>query len=229
VTHRLNKALCDAVARSFYSSSAGGALQPSPSAAAQRLPDRLASSSSDLTFQQVLDPDEPLIWLQVPVQNTSQHNRAEAQLAATLVAHCINSGLPTERVAIVTPFRRQVMLIRGLLEDLLPPGMAQPIVDTVERVQGLTVDVIVASLAATDPDYVVSVAGFLFSPNRLNVTISRARSKAILISSPNIFSVLPADLSAVQSRMQCQALLSRALAVFAALPGEVTAHVSGTP
>jgi len=58
-----------------------------------------------------------------------------------------------------------------------------PIIDTVERVQGLTVDLVIVSMCVSDVSYANSIAPFLLSPNRLNVALSRARTKAILVAS----------------------------------------------
>lgn len=209
VTHRLNQTLCDAIGQAFYASG-NVSLRPSAEAVGRRLPAHFAAMAPDTLYQDTLDPDEALIWLQVPGRTSTQHNLREAALAADLVAHLVGAGLPPDRVAVVTPFRRQVMRIRGLLEKLLPMGAPQPIVDTVERVQGLTVDVIVTSLVASEPDYVTAVARFLFSPNRLNVAISRARCKAIVLSAPEIFDVLPADFAALQALGRCKQLMQRA-------------------
>ena len=55
-----------------------------------------------------------------------------------------------------------------------------PIVDTVERVQGITVDIVIFSVCTTDLNTLKSKKDFIFSPNRINVAISRARVKAII-------------------------------------------------
>jgi len=86
----------------------------------------------------------------------------------------------------VTPFRRQAALIRNRRQAQLPAGARLPIIDTVERVQGLTVELVVVSLCASEPNYVASVLPFLCSPNRLNVAISRARTKVVLVASSTL-------------------------------------------
>ena len=66
-------------------------------------------------------------------------------------------------------------------------------VDTVERMQGQEREVILISLAVGDPDALSSRAAFFFSTNRLNVAMSRARSKVILVASEGAFRGLPMD------------------------------------
>jgi hypothetical protein len=66
----------------------------------------------------------------------------------------------------------------------------------------------------SQPDYVTSLANFLFSPNRLNVAVSRARRKAIVISSPYLFDVLPLELQGIMGRNLCKGLLGQGHNVF---------------
>ena len=65
--------------------------------------------------------------------------------------------------------------------------------DTVERVQGLTVDLVIFSLCTTDIEYASEVAAFLFSPNRLNVAVSRARTKVIIIACDQVGNAIPSE------------------------------------
>lgn len=88
-----------------------------------------------------------------------------------------------------------------------------PIVDTVERVQGLTVELVAVSLCASDRDYVRSLASFLLSPNRLNVAISRARTKVVLAASADIFNEVPEEYDSLLAQRTWRELLERASAV----------------
>jgi len=70
-----------------------------------------------------------------------------------------------------------------MLEDRLP------LVDTIERVQGAERDVIIFGVTSSDPDHLLSE--FLNSPNRLNVAMTRAKTKLIVIGSRAFFSIIP--------------------------------------
>ena len=59
---------------------------------------------------------------------------------------------------------------------------ALPLIDTVERLQGQDVDCIILSFASSDEDYINEIRDFIFNPNRLNVMISRAKTKVILFA-----------------------------------------------
>ena len=91
-----------------------------------------------------------------------------------------------KRIAVITPYRRQVRLIRSLLLAAEISAKEMPLVDTVERLQGQQVDMIILSFCSSDPGYINDVAGFLFDINRTNVMISRAKTKVVILASPNV-------------------------------------------
>jgi hypothetical protein len=99
-----------------------------------------------------------------------------------------------ERLGIVTPHRAQMSAVRNLLEDVA--GMeptSLPFVDTVDRFQGQERDLIIASYTVADRDFVASEAEFILDPRRFNVTLTRARSKFVMLISEAIVGHLPAD------------------------------------
>ena len=116
-------------------------------------------------------------------------NAEEANTAAELVKALYEQGLSHEDVAVVTPFRLQVRTIRECVSEALPPGSPLPLIDTVERLQGQDVECVIISFSVSDPSYLKSMKSFLFKPNRLNVMISRAKSKVILLASEAVMEV----------------------------------------
>ncbi|MBO2012585.1 hypothetical protein J4E00_26220 [Siccationidurans soli] len=67
-----------------------------------------------------------------------------------------------------------------------PKELAQIVVDTVERMQGQERDVISLSLTLGKFDSALQRASFFFLPNRLNVAITRARVKRIIVGSSHL-------------------------------------------
>lgn len=61
------------------------------------------------------------------------------------------------------------------------------VIDTVERLQGQQREIIIYSLCASDRKYAISRAQFLYSPNRLNVAITRSRTKLFVVGSKYFF------------------------------------------
>lgn len=109
-------------------------------------------------------------------------NPAEAKIASELALKWVKMGL---EVAIVTPFRKQVNSIHGVMSQLFAENEIEeiPIVDTVERLQGQSVDVIIISTAVSDMDYYDNMEAFILEPHRLNVMCSRAKDKVVFVKS----------------------------------------------
>lgn len=133
-------------------------------------------------YSQVLSPEIPFIFIPSPGNGSRNHNLNEAHLVAGIVQSAVDAGLPEREAGIVSPFRRQGKSIRSLLRDQNGIFSAQDIVaDTVERMQGQEKEMIIVSLCATQPQYIKAIADFLFKPERLNVSITRPKTKLILI------------------------------------------------
>ncbi len=120
----------------------------------------------------------PLVF--VPVQHEvareGRSNPEEARVVNELVRSFIKEGgAAGDSIGVVSPFRAQVVLLRQMLEDT---GVA---VDTIERFQGGERDVMILSLVRSQG------TGFVFDDRRLNVAITRARRKLVLVAHPELF------------------------------------------
>lgn len=187
VTHRLNRELSATIGDVFYAHPDQPRLTASEKASDRRLVlPRGAAASCDPPVREVLESASAFVWVGSGEGSARDLNLEEAELAAQIMEACLAGGMTSDEVAAVTPYRRQVVEIQRRLQSRLAPGGVLPIIDTVERVQGLTVDCIIVSLCSSDPSYVSSVASFLFSPNRLNVALSRARMKAVILASSTL-------------------------------------------
>lgn len=116
----------------------------------------------------------------INTDNCLDYNQLEAAKAAEVALKYKNLG---QDVAIVTPFRKQVNAIynewKAIGQD--PKDI---LVDTVERLQGQDVDVIILSFSVSDEKYYKDNLLFILNPQRLNVMMSRAKKKIIVIKSP---------------------------------------------
>jgi superfamily I DNA and/or RNA helicase len=82
-------------------------------------------------------------------------------------------------ILVVSPYNMQVNLLR----TCLPEG-AQ--VGTVDRFQGQEAAIVLISMATSSGDDLPRQIEFLYSRNRLNVAISRARCLAVIVASPRL-------------------------------------------
>ncbi|HEU5145382.1 MAG TPA: C-terminal helicase domain-containing protein, partial [Chryseosolibacter sp.] len=86
--------------------------------------------------------------------------------------------LTKEDILIVAPYNAQVA---GLIERL--PDMR---IGTVDKFQGKEAPIVIYSMTSSTTEDAPRGMTFLFSPNRLNVATSRAKSVCILVASPKL-------------------------------------------
>src|SRR5690606_18900355 len=145
-----------------------------------------------LPDKRILDLNEPAVeYRKVDGVWESQTNPQEAQQAVDVVMNYIKE-YPEKDIGVVTFNLPQQMLIMDLLDDaFLSTGQSQPVslfVKNIENVQGDEKDIIIFSIGyAPDKSKKLSmqfgslnVAG---GENRLNVAVTRAREKVIIVSS----------------------------------------------
>jgi uncharacterized protein len=85
--------------------------------------------------------------------------------------------LTLDDILIVAPYNAQV----ELLKSQLPRGAR---VGTVDRFQGQEAEVVLVSMTTSNEACLPRSKAFLYSRNRLNVAVSRARCLAVVVASP---------------------------------------------
>lgn len=180
ITYRLNDILTDWPSKTFYQN----VLQSSPDAASRRL--HLSQQTTPWDF--VLDPNAPTVFLDLCHRNTTIRSRTEAETVVGLILALLTHGISTAEIGVVVPYRAQSRLIRSLLRRTVQedPIWKEVVVDTVERMQGQEREVVLVSFATASPAFAAQVADFLFQPQRLNVAVTRPRTKLILIGSHHL-------------------------------------------
>lgn len=187
-TYRMNAEICRLPSAAFY----GGALHPAAFASARRL--EVSSPSPYLA------PEPPALIVPFRHRGCRVLAPSEARFAADLVRDALAAGIPASEIAVIAPHRAQGNRIRMELRTRLPdlPADQRPVVDTVERLQGGERDLVIVSLTASDPDAMHRDADFFFSPNRLNVALTRARRKLIVLMSEALLDAYPDDARALR-------------------------------
>ena len=126
----------------------------------------------------------------VPVDHRGNSNKSteEIEVVANVVATLLNGSwtdahnktrpLSRNDILVVAPYNAQVS---ALIEKL--PGMR---IGTVDKFQGQEAPVVIYSMTSSSHEDAPRGMSFLFSPNRLNVATSRAKSVSILVASPRL-------------------------------------------
>lgn len=182
VQYRMNEALMRFSSEWFYE----GKLQAAPEVSHRGI---------------MADMDEPLVWVDTAGEdNEGQEdfheqfigasygriNKAEARLTlATLIDYAERIGrqrLLEERIdiGIISPYKAQVQYLRALLKknSYLRPLRKSITINTVDAFQGQERDVILVSLVRANE---AGEIGFLNDLRRMNVAITRARMKLIIL------------------------------------------------
>ena len=120
--------------------------------------------------------------------NGSLSNGAEASRIVRILGSLIGAGLDAAQLGVVCLYRAQVALCQRLLAEngLIEGGV---VVSTVDAFQGAEKDVIIVSTCRTSVD---GQLNFIASPQRLNVTITRARHHLLIVGSAAALDTLPA-------------------------------------
>jgi predicted RecB family nuclease len=91
----------------------------------------------------------------------------------------VTQAIGVEDILVVSPYNMQV----NLLKSVLPAGAR---VGTVDKFQGQEAAVVLVSMTTSTAEDVSRGLEFLYSRNRLNVAISRARCLAVVVASPRL-------------------------------------------
>ena len=94
----------------------------------------------------------------------------------------IEHEMNTENILVVAPYNIQVNLLRRVLPEDARVG-------TVDKFQGQEAEVAIVSMTTSSGEYLPRFIEFLYSRNRLNVALSRARCLALVVMNPALLSI----------------------------------------
>jgi len=121
-------------------------------------------------------------YLPVEHEGRRQESPEEAERIRAEIARMLAAGMRPEDFKVVAPYNAQVNLLREVLPADVPVG-------TVDKFQGQEAEIVFYSLASSSGEDIPRSLEFLFSRNRLNVAISRARCLSLLVASPRLLEV----------------------------------------
>mmetsp|Transcript_11427 Transcript_11427/g.25441 ORF Transcript_11427/g.25441 Transcript_11427/m.25441 type:complete len:245 (-) Transcript_11427:98-832(-) len=107
-------------------------------------------------------------------------NDAEADAVKQLVLSFIDVGVDLNQIGVICPFRAQIRLLEKDAEvgDWKRDGLE---LSTIDRYQGRDKDVVILSLVRSNEKG--NVGRLLSEPRRLNVAVTRAKKKLIMVGS----------------------------------------------
>ncbi len=169
VQYRMNRHIMDFSSVTFYD----GALQADASVQDHLLCDLPGVLRTDLTETAVTYIDTAGAGYDdsQPADSDSRHNPEEARLAAQKARQLMDANVPGDSIAIITPYSAQVQR----LVELLPGDIR---IGTVDGFQGREMEAIIISLVRSNREGQI---GFLAETRRMNVALTRARRKLIVI------------------------------------------------
>jgi uncharacterized protein len=130
----------------------------------------------------------------IPIEHDacSQRSHEEAELVLALVNSLLQQRYRDKKnqerpmtlndILVVAPYNMQV----NLLKKVLPEGAR---VGTVDKFQGQEAEAVIVSMATSSEEYLPRFIEFLYSKNRLNVAISRAKCLALFIANPALMGI----------------------------------------
>lgn len=149
-----------------------------------------------MKFRSILELEKPLEWVETSgVEDAGERfigetygrvNEVEAQLTISTLLNLVEkvgmSSILEEgiTIGIISPYKAQVQLLRRMLKNQknLRPIRSLVSINTVDGFQGQERDVIMISLVRSNKDGQI---GFLSDLRRMNVAITRARMKLIVL------------------------------------------------
>lgn len=133
-------------------------------------------------FAAVFDSAASAVFIPTLDRAARARNYRDAELVADLCQAVLEGGKTLAEIGIVSPYRAHGRALRKLLAQRFGSAAARLVVaDTVERMQGQEREIVILSLASGDEVYLGAIAEFFFQPERLNVSVTRAMSKLIVI------------------------------------------------
>lgn len=177
VTHRMNSEITAFVSKAFYE----------PHGIVLHSAEKISGNRFNSPYFEQKGKNESIVFWDAEASspNCLEENEGEADAVIEIVKALLQEGKQAKSIAVITPFRKQVRLLRSKAHEEIKTKNL-PLIDTVERLQGQDVDCIILSFASSDKNYIDTIRGFLFNPNRLNVMISRAKTKVVIIASESI-------------------------------------------
>ncbi|PKI63438.1 hypothetical protein CRG98_016105 [Punica granatum] len=168
--------------------------------------DRLQCGSSDVAnaklkfsmvkpskfwLKEVLDPTRPVVFMNtdlLPALEEKDHkavnNPIEASIIAEVTGELVNNGIMGEEIGIITPYNSQANLIQAAVTSSVE-------IHTIDKYQGRDKDCILVSFVRSCEKMKHRNSSILEDWHRINVALTRAKKKLIMVGSCRTLSKWP--------------------------------------
>jgi superfamily I DNA and/or RNA helicase len=180
VQYRMHHAIMEFSSREFYD----GELTADASVREHRLselPGVLATPGTQTPID-FIDTAGASFDEEVEPDGESRLNHREAALVCAKIQELLDAGVQPSDIAVIAPYAAQVRRLR----ELLPLPALE--VDSVDGFQGREKEAVVISLVRSNPEAEI---GFLADVRRMNVALTRARRKLVVIGDSATISAHP--------------------------------------
>ncbi len=186
-TYRMHPAVCEFISDAIYD----GRIRSLPGLERQTLVynGRPKSAPKGQSFEL---PKAGIVCVHVEHEDSVQRSEEEAEAVKAHYEYLLAQEyvdkdgkqwrMTPDNILVVSPYNMQVNLLKQTLGDRARVG-------TVDKFQGQEAEVVIVSMATSNPDDVPRGIDFLYSQNRLNVSLSRARILSVLVMSPRLLNV----------------------------------------
>ncbi|NOR77914.1 MAG: IGHMBP2 family helicase [Methanophagales archaeon] len=175
VQYRMNEEIAEFPNREFYDGKLKADEQVKRRTLMDILPESVDEDSEDVKPFLFIDTGDELEE-RVRKGSTSRENPGEAQLVKDVAERLLNRGIRPEDIAVISPYDDQVARIKRMLHV---EGLE---IKTVDGFQGREKEVVIVSFVRSNKSGTI---GFLNDLRRLNVSITRAKRKLVLIGDSN--------------------------------------------
>ena len=204
--HRMHPHIAQLVGKVFYPDEEGGTILKSP----EETHARFAEPAPFIIAEDSWLPQQRVVWCDVPWERKEEFaegeieglfaSKPEADLVVKILEQIRPYGEEPCELQILSPYKGQLEAIRAAITQSYSAGQLSHMFTapfdlrhgkrmgaTVDEFQGSEADVIVVSLVRNNALVPWKSLGFLKEKNRMNVLLSRAKQKLIIVGSWDFF------------------------------------------
>ncbi|XAR54242.1 DNA helicase [Bertholletia excelsa] len=150
-----------------------------------------SSNFASSWLKQVLDQNRPVIFINTDIlpafemrDGKTLNNPVEARIIAEITEELVNKGIEVENIGIITPYNSQANLIRHAVSTSVE-------IHTIDKYQGRDKDCILVSFVRSSESPRSCISSLLGDWHRINVALTRAKKKLIMVGSCRTLSKVP--------------------------------------